>query len=474
MTGGGQVNFIQKNPSDPQYEEFHNGEYEYWPLEDAVKSKSISFPAAVVSGLELLAAAAVSGLLAAALAILYVLSSPLALSENSAAINANVYNNNDAQSIVYTLATKADPDDILQDGILEDDESTLFLKNLTAGTTYLLRYYNEKQAQIGDFEFTTPGGSNASQPPEAPDAPEDPEDITPIPTETENPADETVAEMTQETTEPTTEATTEPTVPVYYPPTPRPPSRPDDTPMEPEVPEVEPTRPTEPEEEEPTESTGPTEPTEPEITVAEPDMGGITYLPPEVSGDEIEAYFQFEEYHTFQNVPEENYRILIMQGDTEITEYSAQRSEDGTLFVSFTGSPIPVGKATDSTVTLITGSGTYTSTNRVFPPSLESVDITVVKNPDGTHTFTPIANVVSDGTEELVCEAIIYTTLADNTGVSLPMTAESPERYTASYTTRITPEENPEQAFVIITAYWARLTSEEYFQSYYNYYDYTP
>ena len=52
------MNFIPKNPNDPKYQEFHDGEYEFWPMDDTIKTKSISIPAAVVSGLELLAAVA--------------------------------------------------------------------------------------------------------------------------------------------------------------------------------------------------------------------------------------------------------------------------------------------------------------------------------------------------------------------------------------------------------------------------------
>ena len=58
------MNFIQRNPNDPKHQEFHDGEYEYWPMDDSIKTKS-SIPAALVSGLELLAAAAAAGLLAA-------------------------------------------------------------------------------------------------------------------------------------------------------------------------------------------------------------------------------------------------------------------------------------------------------------------------------------------------------------------------------------------------------------------------
>jgi hypothetical protein len=487
------VNFIQKNPTDSRHEEYHDGEYEYWPQDGALKSKSISIPAALVSGLELLAAAAATGLLVIVLTVLYVLSSPQVIRENSAVINANVFNNRDGQRIVYTLATASNPEIILQDGTLRKDEDTLFLENLTAETAYLLRYYDEQQNEVGSFRFTTPGSSAPVQPSEPPGVPTVPPESTQIPSEAETtaPAATEVTEVTESPTEETvpetTEAATEPNNPGYQPPAPGtkptdPTTEPTDPTTEPTEPTTEPTDPTTEPTDPTTEPTDPTteptepttEPAEPEIIVMEADMGEVVYIPPEFSGDEIDAYFQFEEYHTFRNVPADGYTIRIIQGETEITEYTSEWSEDGTLFISFTGNPIPVGMETTTTVMLTVGSNTYISTNTVFPPSLESVDVTVTKNEDGTHTFTVVANVVSDGIEQMVCEVILYTVLDDYEGVSLLLTAESGSRYTASYTTRIESENDSEQADILVTAYWARLAPESYYQSAINHCIYTP
>ena len=121
------MNFIPKNPNDPKYQEFHDGEYEFWPMDDTIKTKSISIPAAVVSGLELLAAVAAAGLLTVALAVMYVTTSPLMIRHNSALINTNVYNNNENQRIIYTLSIPENPENILYEGTLEDNEEN---KNL--------------------------------------------------------------------------------------------------------------------------------------------------------------------------------------------------------------------------------------------------------------------------------------------------------------------------------------------------------
>ena len=143
------MNFIQRNPNDPKHQEFHDGEYEFWPTDGSIKSKSISIPAAMVSGLELIAAVAAAGLLTIAMAVMYVTASPLLIGYDSATINTNVYNNSENQSIVYTLSTLANPDHVLQEGTLEDNEDTLDLNNLTSGTGYLLMFYNADRDEIG-------------------------------------------------------------------------------------------------------------------------------------------------------------------------------------------------------------------------------------------------------------------------------------------------------------------------------------
>jgi len=473
------MNFIQKNPNDPKYGEFHDGEYEYWPVDDFVKPKSISIPAALVSGLELLAAVAAAGLLAAALAVLYVISAPLAISENGATINTNVYNNRDNQPIVYTLSTEVHPDRILLDGKLEDNEETLFLQNLNGGTTYLLKYYNSEQEEIGHFRFTTPGEQQGEEVPEVsvpitePTVPESP---TSEPNESTVPTSET--EPSTEPEPETTESTEAPIVPEYRPPVVIPPAakpgpEPTTEPTEPETePAVPETEPTDPETEPTVPETEPTEP--PTIIVADPDIGEITYVAPEISGDEIEAYFQCEQIHTFRDVPAGDITIEIVQDDTPITEYSYEHSEDGMLSIRFTGGLIPVGHSSTTTVTVTSGSESASSTYTLLPPSLESTEISVEKNDDNSYTFTVTANVLSDGTQELVCEALLYTNYDDHTGVTLDMTPESSERYTASHTCFIETSYDEEEAFVIVTGYWAMVGDGEYSQTRMSTYYYTP
>ena len=151
------MNFIQRNPNDSKHFEYHDGEYEYWPMDSSVKSQSSSIPAALVSGLELLAATAAAGLLALALSVLYITSAPLSITGSSATINTNVYNNYSDSIIRYSLYTEGDPDSVRQEGILADDECTLILSDLNGGTAYVLKYYGPDQKEVGQFRFSTTG-----------------------------------------------------------------------------------------------------------------------------------------------------------------------------------------------------------------------------------------------------------------------------------------------------------------------------
>lgn len=509
------MNFIQRNPGDPKHEEFHDGEYEYWPMEASTGAKSISIPATVLSGLELIASVAAAGLLAAALMAMYVISAPRYIEKNTALINVNIYNNSDNQDIHYTLSRTADPDTILQEGTLEEDSESLLLQGLSSGTEYLLLYYetDDDPEQIGKFRFTTPGdpqeplSTDPSAETEPPSEPAESTEVTDPPETTEETTEETVAETTEPEEE--EEEPTEPTDPIYYPPRPPADQPEDDDPevtepevtepevtepevtepevTEPEVTEPEVTEPevTEPEVTEP-EVTEPevTEPevTEPEVTepevippevAPEPEIGYVEYFPPEVSGDLVPAYFRWEEYHVFYNVPAGDHTIKITQNGTEIEEYEQTYTDDGTLVIRFTTGLAGVGETVTTEVTLTCDSGSVTSTNTVIPPSLESGDITVTKNADGSYTFTVTAHALSDGTQQLYCEAFLYTHYDDYEGVTLELTQESSDRYTGSHTAFFTTDREEEEAFVIISAYWDRVAGE-YSQNWSNIYYYTP
>lgn len=464
------MNFIQKNPDDPRYAEFHDGEYEYWSTEGSVKSKSISIPAALASGLELLAAAAATGLLAVALATLYVVSAPRAIGQNSAMINTNVYNNMSNDPIAYSLHLAADPDIIWEEGMLEDNEDILHLHNLSSGTTYLLKYFDPDQNEIGQFRFTTDGEPD----PLGDQEPPQPEQI-PEPPEPTAPTAETQA-ATEPGTEPT-ESTQETTVPekdpphiVYPRPTPRPEQDPEDDkkpeqtlPLDPESTLPVNPQPSLPEDTEPTLPTGPNQK---RPTASEPDMGDLKFFPPDISGDEVEAYFRYEEYHTFQDVTPD-YSISILQGNTAIENPDVAYDPDSSVLrVSFVGGKIPAGSPTTTVVTVTTGSGTAASTQTVFPPSFDSVELTGRKTGENTYTFDITAKVVSDDTQRMDFDAKLYVNKSDGTGVTVPLTFdEGTNTYIGSHTASFASNNQTEQAMVDVYAYWSMIGAGVYSQN---------
>lgn len=394
------MNFIQKNPTDPKHEEFHDGEYEYWPLEGSLKAKSISIPAAVVNGLEMLAAAVAAGLLALALSTLYIASSPRAIHTDSAVINANVHNNPSDHIIHYFLSLYAYPDTVLQEGLLEEDENTLFLQNLSSGTTYLLRYYDAEQNEVGQFRFTTPGD------PQFPEhiQPSLPPEDAPDPTVSTEHTDAT--EATEPDTEPT-ETTTEPTLPgnddpviVYPQPAPGPAPAPNPDPAPTPDPDPEPTPDPDP------------EPTPEPPSSIEPTLS-FEYVEKE-SGDLLPDRFRCTQTHVFQNIPDAGYTIQIRQDGTEISDYTAAYSADGTLTITFVGENVYIGQLSTTTVTVTTSSGTAQSVSEISPPSLDAVNMTVAENADGGYTFTITANVSPETAEEMECSAelTIYDRIA--------------------------------------------------------------
>lgn len=424
------MNFIQRNPNDSQYEEFHHGEYEFWPTSGSTKGKSISIPAAVVSGLELIAAAAAAGLLALAVSAMYVTSAPRTITTDSAVINAEVYNNSSDDEITYSLSLNADPRLIYQEGTLDDDSDTLILQNLTGGTTYLLQYYDEENQEIGEFRFTTPGEQPEGGPP-APQAPQ--------PEQPRNPQDPAVdpVDPTPEEQDPA-EPETDPTVetepeeeivkpPVIIRPTPNTPGDdPDPAPRPtpaPDIPGEDPGTDTDPDPE--PESPG----------VEEPDIMDVTFNNTD-SG--FGSYFDWNEVHTFHNIPT-GYAISVIQTnpDPEVpgetipvtnleTEYA-----DGTLKVYVYGAAVPVNKTTTVTVTVSSSSGTVKSVSEITPPSMKGVNITAEKRDGGGYVFRIEADVSSTDAYGINDWKVEF-----NYGEpqSVTMTKTSEGKYTGSYT----------------------------------------
>ena len=454
------MNFLQRNPNDPQYEEFHHGEYEYWPVDGGLKSKSISFPAALVSGLELLAAVAGAGLLAAALTVMYVLSAPLSIHEHTATINANVYNNLDDLSISYVLSSGLS---IVQEGTLDGDEDTLNLQGLNSGTTYLLKYYDADQKEIGKFQFTTPGEQEIPEDPNPDNDLQQPVDPKPDDNRDPvvNPETDKEPEAGTEATE-STEATTVPTeVPIrpgYRPPVvipakpePTPESKPDPKPeqkpeQKPEVPPV------------PTPAPG----------------------APEISGFKNEQFISgvleygdlaYTEHFVFLNVPE-NYDFGVDWSSTNAGRECiyTHTYQNGTLTISVTGAVI-FGHRIETTVTVYTSYGEISKTSILSPPELATATLSVVpvENTSNTFTFhvTATTSMEDDSavTEGMVLTAELFPYLTANS-VQFPMTQDpnNPSHYSGTYTADI-PASATKMAVVSVSGYWERNAENIFLQT---------
>ncbi len=447
------MNFIQRNPDDPKHAEFHDGEYEFWPTSGSTKGKSISIPAAVVSGLELLAATAAAGLLALAVSAMYVSSAPRTITMDSAVINAEVYNNVSDDMVAYSLSLNADPRIIYQEGVLDDDSDTLFLQNLSGGTTYLLQYYDEENKEIGEFRFTTPGeqpegGPPVPQTPQPEQQPQEPQlpaedPVTPAPEE-ENP----VSPETGPTVETKPEEEEE-KPPVIIPPTPRP------TPVPTPDPDPDPTLTPDP-------TPTPTPNPEPGPERVEDPVSLAEYIQP-ISGSVEGAYFSYAHVHAFQNLSGDykvsvtrngvalganTYEITFIDGILYVRiideipgdyEVSVTRNGvggygitpvDGSLTVEITDTVLP-GESSSTTVTVKNDASTLVQSDiRTAPPSLDSVVMTAEKLEDG-YLFHITANVSPDDAEDMICSAQLF--INSDGKIDVSMTKGSGNTYVGTY-----------------------------------------
>ena len=454
------MNFLQRNPNDPQYEEFHHGEYEYWPVDGGLKSKSISFPAALVSGLELLAAVAGAGLLAAALTVMYVLSAPLYIHENSAEINASVYNNMDDQRISYMLTTENRSDIVLQEGILDEDEDTLDLQGLSSGTTYLLKYFDADQKEIGKFRFTTPGELEIPVDPGSDEVPEKPVDPTPedgsdpvLEPETGKEQEENMEEDTEVTTGPT-EPPIDPVLPGYRPPV------------------VIPSKPEPPPESKP-ENKPEQKPEAPPVPTPAPGA-------PEISGFKNEQFISgvlehgdlaYTEHFVFLNVPE-NYVFGVDWSSTNAGRECiyTHTYQNGTLTISVTGAVI-FGHRIETTVTVYTSYGEISKTSILSPPELATATLSVVPVENTSNTFTfHVTATTSMEDDSAVTEGMVLTAellpYRTANSVQFPMTQDpnNPSHYSGTYTADI-PATAIKTAVVSVSGYWERNTENMFLQT---------
>ena len=421
------MNHIQKNPNDLQYSEFHNGEYEFWPIASAIKKKSISFPAAVVSGLELIAAAAAAGLLALAVSAMYITSAPRNIDVYSAVINANVYNNSSDNAVSYILYLEDEPDQIHHQGVLEDSENTMYFQNLNSGSTYILKYFDEDQNEVSEFRFTTLGDPSPSsqpqppvepeqpqnpQPPQDPQNPQDPAE-NPDPPEEEEPGEEAEVEEPEDEEDP--EGNDTPPAPVQ--PTPNVP-RPDPTPNpgpdtpdpEPDIPDPEPDTPD----------------PEPEVVV---DKAVFAYVESE-SGLEF-CHFIDAPTYTFPNIPE-GYEIEVRQNG-EVVEFDLEDNGSGTLKITPYEREVYVGTKVETVVTVRYGDQTIESVSKLAPPMLdkENIAVTITQSGANSYDVTATTKVLPDDADDMTCWAVVE--IGGQT-IEIPMTKAASDTYSGSKT----------------------------------------
>ena len=463
------MNLIRKDPRHPKYNEFHDGEHEYNPL--AMKGggrKSIAFSGkALASGLELVVAAVAVVVVVAVLAGLSVSTSPVSITHDSAVINVSVHDNSDGLPVTYTLLPDDDSGNIVAQGLLEGDSSTLRFTGLTEKTAYVLTYHapnDEGLAQIGEFRFTT-GSLPVNQPTQPP--------TTPEPT-TQPPTTPEPTTQPPTTPEPTTQPPTTPeptTVPPTTPePTTPPPTTPKPTTPPPTTPEPTTPPPTTPE---------PTTPPVKEPTALTPEVTNVTFIPAN-SGEEAQAYYDIEQRFPFANIPSENFDISV-GGDAK--EYGFETVVEGdTLYVYVYSYNTIAGQSMSTEVTVVWDTGeTCTGSNSIIVPMLGTAELTVTKNnADGSYTFNIVLNADPDS-EPMSCIALLYSQglsgdSLDN-GISLNLVRQADGTYTASYTTVMDTVAGPFTSFVSVSGIWeaAGSVSEATTPpSVYAYFDYVP
>ena len=390
------MNLIQKNPNDPKYSEFHDGEYEYWPVAGSTKGKSISIPAAVVSGLELIAAAAATGLLALAISAMYVTSAPRAIDADSAIINANVYNNSSDVSIGYSLVMEEYPDFVWQEGALEGNSDTLVLDDLNSGTVYLLQYFDGENNEIGEFRFATPGDyeppefpqPQQPQQPQTPDGPEpevdlpdqpdtDPEEIPDSPEPEEIPPEE--PELLVPVPDP---------IPTPTPPAPKPPK--EDKPK----------------------------PSQPSATKKS------KYIKTE-SGLLEGSYFEHTVTHRFVGIPDDFGIDVRLDGEV-YADYTLVYTP-GSREVTITDIIVPVGSKVTTTVHAFIADGTEEeSTSKFAPPVLDegnAVAVAVRNDRINGYDFTVTVPVLPEDADQMKCSAML-TLNEDETGPKIVLSKD--------------------------------------------------
>ncbi|MBE6037970.1 MAG: hypothetical protein E7218_02035 [Anaerofustis stercorihominis] len=385
------------------YQEFHHGEREYCRESGPLKRKKIGFTSAsaLASGLELVSAAVVmTAVVAVCIAFTFV-SGLVSVGTNNAVVRMRYNSLPEDVSIRYVL-TLEDDGDIVYSGTVGGGQKRLNLTGLDEETSYIISFYRSDNGdKLDETRFTT-GGNDMPDVPPADDPPVTvPEDDIP-------PSDNDPAVMPEANDRDKDEED----IPADKPT--------EDDKDEEDIPADKPTEDDKDEEDIPTDK--PTEDDKDEgedvpgdIIPEEPKTAPVA-LPVQVKSAE-KVYdssqnvlgYEITEIHTFENVEDEDYTVVITYSGNEVSAYEAvYDSENKTLTVTFTGAPTDFGQTAHSSVSVSNEGGTAVSENSVTTPNLESMNFTVTGDGNGTFTYLVEGKINMPSVGNAVADISIY------------------------------------------------------------------
>ena len=350
------------------FDEFHHGEKEYCRNSGPLNSRKTGFPShALLNGLALVTATAVSTVLVVALAALYLLSSPRAIGAHSATVNVNIYNRPSDTVISYVLTAEDDPNTVVAEGVLTAEQQVLTFDDLAGGTKYTICYYS--QSSNGDAEllktvsFTTLEEQNEVPPPD------------PVP-------------------EPTPDPDPEPN------PEPKPEPKPETKP------EIRPE-------------------TKPEPTISAPEaMAATVDSVTTLIIDDILAGYQITQTHSFQGVLSDACTVQISQNGVAVSSYTTSYDEvTQVMTVTVLCNDVASGDTADTQVVLTCeDGGTATSNLIVTAPKLVDAELTVTELDDHQYRFAVNGTFTAPDPGDVQLQIRVVTSAPDDSVLTIPVT----------------------------------------------------
>ena len=399
---------VQKRPKD--FVEFHDGEKEFCPESGPLKSRKISTPSAAITAL-------VTSIATAATVYTLVIAPIFSFAPTVASVVGNVVkvetrleNMPEDTKVVYELSTKDQQNEIIDSGEVHEGTDVIIFEDLEYNEKYIVSFYKYQNDTKELLQSIEFVSGKKPTNPDIPQPPIEPE----IPEEPE-------------------------------------------VPEEPEIPE----EPVEPK---------PVEPTVPEST--------IKAL--EVVVESAEGYFANDSFqgfiveviHTFTNVPSYDYEITV--NEDQLTEYDEYYDEETkTVVVTLLTRPLYMGETETTEVVLTHIDGESATSARTFTlPGIESIEIEVEDNKDGTYTY----HTIGKGIEPLIGSVeTIVTLYPDENNVTGDPVSHTFTTNTASFEESFTCEINAPGKTLLAAVYVEMIWSEdtnypEGFSQYFEYY----